>query len=204
MTDVKKTMIALLCAVALTGLAAEGRLVDVELPPAEGWSPIGFAFAPARYLEFPGPGSDVNGISLALTAAHNRQINGFAFAPFACWTDGDLNGIACSSIGNWYEGASFGIHFSSVVNIAEGTVNGLQLSMVNSAYRMSGWQMGLVNVVSEGGGIQMGLWNMAERWSGFQLGFVNMAMNYSGVQMGLGNIIGDSPLTACILFNVWF
>jgi len=200
----ERMLLAATCAAAMTGMAEGKLLVDEELPPAEGWSPIGFALAPVKYMELPGPGSDVHGLDIALTGARHHEANGLAFGAVGYSTAGSLNGLACSGIGNWCGGAAFGIHFASVINYADGAVNGVQLAMVNSAYRACGWQAGLVNIVSEGGGFQLGLWNVAESWSGFQLGLVNMAMNYSGIQMGLGNIIGESPLTACVLFNAWF
>ena len=200
----KNILMAAACAVVMTGSAKDQKPIDDSLPPAEGWSPVGFAFAPVRYLQHPGPGCDVNGLGLGLLAAHNREVNGVDFGALGNWADGDINGLACSGVCNWCDGASFGLHFASVLNYAEGEVNGCQLGCVNSAYGAYGFQLGAVNCVSEGGGFQVGVWNLAETWRGVQLGLVNMAMNYSGIQVGLGNIIGESPLTACVFVNAWF
>lgn len=200
----KQLLMAATCAAVMTGLSAEQKPIDEGLPPAEGWSPVGFAFLPVRYLQCPGVGSDVNGLRLGLLAGHNRQVNGFDIGTLGSWADGEINGLSCSGLGNCCEGATFGIHLSGIVNYATGTINGCQFATVNSACTANGFQVGVVNCVSDGGGFQVGVWNMAESWSGFQLGLVNTAMNYRGVQVGLGNVIGSSPLTACVFVNAWF
>lgn len=200
----KQMLMAAACAAVMTGTAEGTKPIEDALPPAEGWSPVGFAFAPVRYLQFPGSRDDMNGFGFGLIAGHYREVNGVDFGAFGNWADGELNGLACAGLGNCCDGASFGVHLASAVNYAEGPVNGCQLAMVNSAFTVSGLQFGLVNCVSEGSGCQVGAWNLAESWHGVQFGLVNMAMNYSGIQIGLGNIIGESPLTACVFFNAWF
>lgn len=200
----KKLLIAAMCAAVFTCGAEETQLVDEALPPAEGWSPIGFAILPVQYLQFPGDGSDVNGLRIALTSGHNREVNGLDFAAVWGWADGEINGLSCSGLGRISGGAAFGVHLTSAVNYSSGWVTGAQLATVNSSYGISGMQVGLTNFASEGNGIQLGLFNMAETFRGVQLGLVNIAMDYSGVQIGLGNIIGESPLTACMFFNAWF
>lgn len=200
----KKMLIVAVCAVAMTGVAQEVTLVDEALPPAKGWSPLGFAFAPVQYLQFPGEGSDVDGLRIALTVGHNRQVNGIDIGAIGSWADGEINGLSFSGLFKCYGGAEFGLHFSSVVNYSSGPLNGIQFALVNSSYCANGFQAGVVNYVSEGGGLQLGLFNMAETFGGLQIGLVNTAMNYSGIQIGIGNIIGESPLTACVLFNAWF
>ena len=117
---------------------------------------------------------------------------------------GNVNTLSCSGLFRCCGGATFGVHLSSAVNYASEWLNGGQLSLVNVAYGVSGLQLGIVNYVSEVHGCQLGLFNMAETLRGFQLGLVNATMNCSGIQIGLGNIIGESPLTACVLFNAWF
>ena len=200
----KRLLIATVCAVAMTVGAQEVTLVDEALPPAKGWSPIGFAFAPVQYLQFPGAGSDVDGLRLALTVGHNREVNGIDLGTIGSWTDGEINGLSFSGLFKCCGGATFGLHLSSMVNYSSGPLDGVQLALVNSAYDADGLQLGLVNYVSEGSGIQFGLFNMAETFHGLQFGIVNTAMNYRGIQIGLGNIIGESPLTACVFFNAWF
>ena len=200
----KKMLLAAVCAVAMAGVAQEVTLVDEALPPAKGWSPLGFAFAPVRYLQFPGEGSDVDGLRIALTVGHNRQVNGVDIGAIGSWADGEINGLAFSGLFKCCGGAEFGLHFSSVVNYSSGPLNGIQIALVNSSYCANGLQVGVVNYVSEGGGLQLGLFNMAETLGGLQIGLVNTAMDYSGIQIGLGNIIGESPLTACVFFNAWF
>jgi len=200
----KKLLIAALCAAAMTGGAQETKLIDEAQLPAEGWSPVGFAFAPVRYLQYPGTRCDVDGLQLGLTLGHYREINGIDIGTMGSWADGELNGLSFSGVCKYCGGASFGLHFSSVMNYASGDVNGAQLAVVNSAYGVNGFQVGMVNFVSEGNGGQLGVFNMAETLRGFQVGLVNMAMNCSGIQVGLGNIIGESPLTACVFFNAWF
>jgi hypothetical protein len=200
----KKMLIVAVCAVVMTGEAKETQLFDESLPPAEGWSPVGFAFVPMRYFQFPGAGSDVDGLRIGLTVGHNRQVDGIDIGAIGSWTDGELNGLSCSGIYKYCGGATFGIHLSSTVNYASGRLNGSQFSLVNSAYGVNGLQVGLVNYVSEGNGCQLGVFNLAETLRGVQLGLVNTAMNCSGIQIGLGNIIGESPLTACVFFNAWF
>ena len=200
----KKLLIAAVCAALMTGGAQETKLIEDMLPPAEGWSPLGFAILPVRYLQFPGPGSDVDGLRIGLTVGHNRQVNGIDIGPIGSWTDGEINGLSCSGLYRCCGGATFGLHLTSVANYASGPLNGGQLALANIAYGVNGLQLGLVNYVSEGSGVQLGLVNLAETFRGLQLGLINTAMNYSGVQIGLGNIIGESPLTACVLFNAWF
>ncbi len=200
----KKLLIAAACAVAMMGMAKETHLIEDSLPPAEGWSPIGFAFAPARYFQFPGTGCDVDGLRLGLTVGHNRQVNGIDFGALGSWTDGEINGLSCSGLYTYCGGATFGIHLTSVMNYASGRLNGSQFAVVNSAYDISGLQVGLVNYVSEVNGCQLGVFNLAETFRGVQIGLVNTAMNGSGIQIGLGNVIGESPLTACVFFNAWF
>ena len=200
----KKMLIAAVCAAVMTGGAQEAALVEDVLPPAEGWSPFGLAFLPVRYLQFPGPGSDVDGLRIGFTVGHNRQVNGIDFGTIGSWTDGELNGLSCSGIYKYCGGATFGIHLTSVVNYSSGELNGCQLSLVNSSYAANGLQVGMVNYVSEGSGFQLGLFNLAGSFRGLQIGLVNTAMNYGGIQIGLGNVIGESPLTACVLFNAWF
>lgn len=201
----KGIIVAAVCAGMLSCMAAnEGEIIREPLEPAEGWSPVGVAFLPVSALEWPGPKEDVDGFQLSLIGCHNHEIAGLAFASCNVWTDGDLDGLCFSGIGTWSNGARFGIHLTSVVNYAEDAMHGMQLAMFNSAYDMSGFQMGVVNCASEFHGFQCGLWNMTEDGGGLQLGVVNLAMNFSGVQIGLGNINGSSPLTACIIANVWF
>ena len=200
----KKLLIAAVCAAAMTGIAEDTRLLDDELPPAEGWSPIGIAFLPVTYLQLPGVGSDVHGLRIGLTAGHNRQVNGIDVGAIVNWADGEINGIACAGAANLSGGATFGFHLTSVMNYATGWLNGGQVAVFNSAYGVNGLQTGLANFVSEGNGFQIGVFNLAETFRGVQIGLINTAMNYSGIQIGLGNIIGESPLTACIFFNAWF
>ena len=200
----KKLLIAAVCAVVMTGVAQETHLIEDSLPPAEGWSPIGFAFAPARYFQFPGAGSDVNGLRMGLTVGHNREVNGIDIGALGSWTDGEINGLSCSGLYTYCGGATFGIHLTSVMNYASRRLNGSQFAVVNSAYDISGLQVGLVNYVSEVNGCQLGVFNLAETFRGVQIGLVNTAMNGSGIQIGLGNVIGESPLTACVFFNAWF
>ena len=200
----KKMLIAAVCAAAMTAGAQETKLIEDVLPPAEGWSPIGIAFLPVQYLQFPGPGSDVDGLRIGLTVGHNRQVNGIDFGTIGSWADGEINGLSCSGVFRCCGGAEFGIHLTSVVNYSSGELNGCQLSLVNSSYGAYGLQLGVVNYVSAGGGLQLGVFNLAESFQGLQIGLVNTAMNYSGIQIGLGNIIGESPLTACVFFNAWF
>lgn len=200
----KKMLFAALCAAVMTSGAQETKLIDEALLPAEGWSPVGLAFAPARYLQYPGARCDVNGLRLGLTLAHNRQVNGIDIGALGSWTDGDVNGLSFAGVCRSCGGAAFGLHFSSVMNYASGHVNGVQVAIVNSAYGVNGLQAGLVNYVSEGSGCQLGVFNLAESLRGLQVGLVNMTMNCSGIQIGLGNIIGESPLTACVFFNALF
>ena len=200
----KKLLIATVCVVAMMVGAQEVTLVDEALPSAKGWSPLGFAFAPVRYLQFPGEGSDVDGLRIALTVGHNRQVNGIDIGAIGSWADGEINGLAFSGLFKCCGGAEFGLHFSSVANYSSGPLNGIQIALVNSSYCANGLQAGIVNYVSEGSGLQLGLFNMAETFGGLQIGLVNTAMNYSGIQIGIGNIIGESPLTACVFFNAWF
>lgn len=200
----KTLLFAAACAVVMAGQAKETTLIDEAMPAADGWSPIGFAFLPATYLQFPGATSDVDGLRLGLTVGHNRQVSGIDIGAIGCWADGGINGLSFSGIYKQCGGAAFGIHFSSVMNYASGQLNGCQFSLVNSAYCINGLQLGLVNYVSEGNGFQFGAFNLAETVRGVQIGLVNTTMNCSGIQIGLGNIIGESPLTACVLMNVWF
>ena len=200
----KTLLFAAACAVVMAGRANEAALIDEALPPADGWSLLGFAVAPARYMQFPGAASDVDGLRLALTVGHNRQVNGIDIGAIGSWADGEINGLSCSGVYRQCGGAAFGLHLSSVLNYASARLNGCQVSMVNSAYLVSGFQLGLVNYVSEGNGFQVGAFNMAETMRGIQVGIVNTTMNCSGVQVGLGNIIGESPLTACVFLNAWF
>ena len=200
----KKLLMAAVCAAMMTGGAEETKLIDNVLPPAEGWSPIGFALLPAPYFQFPGVRRDVHGLRIGVTAGHNREVNGIDVGAIGSWADGEINGLSCSGLFRYCGGAAFGIHLSSVVNYASERVNGAQLALVNSAYGAAGLQIGLVNYALEGNGCQLGLFNMAETFRGLQLGLVNTTMNCSGVQIGIGNIIGESPLTACVFFNAWF
>ena len=200
----KRMLIAAMCAAAMTAGAQETKLIEDAPPPAEGWSPIGIAFLPVRYLQFPGSGSDVDGLRLGLTVGHNRQVNGIDFGTIGSWADGEINGLSFSGIYRCCGGATFGIHLTSAANYSSGELNGCQLSLVNSSYAANGFQLGLVNYVSSGSGFQLGIFNLAETFRGLQIGLVNTAMNYGGIQIGLGNIIGESPLTACVLFNALF
>lgn len=200
----RKILIASLCAASVACQGEESLLIDEALPPAKGWSLVGFALAPVRFMQFPNVESDVHGLGIGLTAGHNRQVNGIDIAAFANWAEGEINGIACSGIANSCGGATFAIHLAPVVNYSSGRLNGMQISTVNSAYGVNGFQAGLVNYMLEGGGFQIGLFNVAETFRGLQIGLANMAMNCSGVQMGICNIIGESPLTACVFFNAWF
>lgn len=200
----KTLLFAAACAVVMAGHAKETNFIDEPLPPADGWSLLGFAFLPATYFQFPGTASDVDGLRLGLTVGHNRQVSGIDIGVIGSWSDGEINGISCSGIYKQCGGAEFGIHLSSVMNYASGSLSGCQFSLVNSAYCINGLQIGLVNYVSEGNGLQISTFNMAETLRGIQIGLVNMTMNCSGIQLGLGNIIGESPLTACVLLNAWF
>jgi len=200
----KTLLFAAACAVMMAGHAKESALIDEDLPPADGWSLLGFAFMPVTYFQFPGTASDVDGLRLGLTVGRNHQVNGIDIGTIGSWADGEINGLSCSGIYKQCGGATFGIHLSSTINYASGRLNGCQVSLVNSSYRINGLQLGLVNYVSEGSGCQVGTFNLAESMRGVQVGLVNMAMDYSGIQIGLGNIIGESPLTACVFMNVWF
>ena len=200
----KKLLVAAFCAAAIAAGAEETRLIEDALPPATGWSPVGFAFLPVRHLQFPGVGSDVDGLRFAMTAGHNREVNGIDFGLIGSWADGEINGVSISGLAKCSGGAAFGVHLAAALNYASGDLTGIQLALVNSAYRVNGLQVGMVNFESEGSGFQVGVFNMAESFHGLQVGLVNMAMNYRGIQVGLGNIIGESPLTACVFFNAWF
>ena len=200
----KTLLFAAACAVVMAGRANDAALIDEALPPADGWSPLGFAVMPAGYMQFPGAASDVDGLRLGLTMAHNRQVSGIDIGAIGSWADGEINGLSCSGIYRQCGGAAFGIHLSSTLNYASARLNGCQVSLVNSAYLVNGLQLGLVNYVSEENGLQVGAFNLAETMRGVQVGLVNTTMNCSGIQIGLGNIIGESPLTACVFMNVWF
>jgi len=199
-----RLMMVAVFALSISGLAAEGPLIEEQLEPADGWSPVGVAFLPATYLQWPGHGSDIDGLQLSLLGNHAHELAGVGLATFGCWADGNMDGLVVAGLCTWSNGSTFGLHMASIVNYAEGSVNGIQMASFNSAYGISGLQLGVVNCASESSGVQCGFWNLTERGCGLQLGLVNMAMDYSGVQIGLGNIIGSSPLTACIFVNAWF
>jgi len=200
----KTLLFAAACAVVMAGHAKEANLIDEALPSADGWSLFGIAFLPATYFQFPGTASDVDGLRLGLTVGRNRQVNGIDIGAIGSWADGEINGLSCSGLYKQCGGAAFGIHMASAMNYASGRLNGCQASLVNSAYCVNGLQLGLVNYVSEGNGLQIGAFNIAETLRGIQIGLVSATMNCSGVQIGLGNIIGESPLTACVFLNAWF
>lgn len=196
-------MVALCATGALPG-AADEPLLSEELAPAEGMSVFALSLGPASCLEWPGPGCDVKGLRFNLLAGRHREVRGIDFGTLVNWTDGDLDGLSVAGVGTWCAGATFGVHVASAVNYAEADVKGLQLALVNSAWGIDGLQLGCVNATSQGRGAQVGVWNMAESFRGIQIGLVNTAMSCSGVQLGLGNIIAESPLTACVIMNAWF
>lgn len=112
--------------------------------------------ADSRYLQ-PVLKHQVNGVTAGiLEIGENFSFQGLSVV-LTYQNSGALNGLSVSGLASRHE------HFNGVLiagiktNTQRG--RGLQLSMINTATRMSGIQIGLVNNAYGMRGVQIGLWN---------------------------------------------
>lgn len=121
-------------------------------------------------------GETTNNISISLIYGNNRNVYGFALAPF-----------------NYIESSMYGLQVG-VSNVALEKVRGLQIGFTNTTGHLRGMQIGGLNFKEQSGGVQLGLFNM-QKSGGLQLGLANYA-EHNDYPIGFVNIIKDGDMNA--------
>lgn len=173
----------LVAAACMTGLLGAANANENEVCK----SPVGVSFLPVRYLETPGPDSDVWLFRLNLLAGCHRTMTGLDIGTVGNWTNGDVGGLAFAAGYNVCGGEGGGLQLSCV-NFTEKEHRGLQLGLVNMTWGICGLQLGVVNATGEGHGAQFGLVNLAESFAGVQFGLLNMNQASPLVMMPIVNV----------------
>ncbi|MFT3994116.1 MAG: hypothetical protein QM660_07400 [Dysgonomonas sp.] len=117
-----------------------------------------------------------NNISLSLLHGSNRNVYGFAFAPF-----------------NYIESSMYGLQIG-FNNAAFEEVRGIQIGFGNGTKNLKGTQIGGFNLTEESHGIQLGFLNI-QKSGGLQIGMINIS-HHNNYPIGFINIIKDGNMNA--------
>ena len=194
----RKAVPLVLACVFLAG-GAFARTVEVAQPV-----PFGFSlFAP---VQFPSEDRDVYGFRLSLAYGHHRDVMGLDIGTLVSVADGDVFGLEFSGLINMVGSSSGTIQLAGIANSCYEDFCGCQVSGIANRVggTLQGGQIGCFNLAGDMSGIQIGVYNKAANAAGLQIGVFNETASMQGIQIGLINMIRNSPLPFCPIFNMYF